>query len=677
MKIKKTHTDLNIFFYEHFRTPSNHESDPDIDLLIGLISIIRPKNRVLERGFSIFGLLDILRSNEDYRKYFSAYIKAVIGGRRFSHMLSDLGIINDSSFSYEVKKRLVAKLIPRQPHKGELEYVLNQVFYKSTDPVWITKIPFSELSELHRLLDASTFSFHSEVLFALELLSHRIAGRAMEYEVIKMVPEYQNFDSPFLAFDRELSSLTSKLGNSWIKEDDQDYRQIILLHKQCLNYVSKAFENSSKYGISLKVNLALIRMRQQLIRLRTLLDLLVAGDREQRNRNSLNLGLLLIKYNCGKNNIRTLLNESTQLLAYEITKHTARTGETYITSSWREYIRMFWASCGAGVIVAFACIIKVLLSKIHTSPFGYAALYSVNYAVAFITIYLSGAILATKQPAMTASALVKVLESGYQNKTSPSGEKHQAFAEFFARLFRSQFVAFLGNVIVAFPVALLGIWLIDLISGHNIALTKWYKLINDNSPITSPAIFHASIAGFFLFLSGLIAGNIANRDKHENMHYRIQEHPLLKMSIGKTKAVRFAEFYRRKWAGIISNFWFGIFMGSTFSIGVFLGLDLDIRHITFVSSNLALGLYGANFNVSTLMLIWGIVGIGVIGFVNFTVSFGLSLALAFRSRDLPISELKLVAAATLKHFKRRPASFFLPPSGRWLSQKHQQPPSYQ
>ena len=101
-------------------------------------------------------------------------------------------------------------------------------------------------------------------------------------------------------------------------------------------------------------------------------------------------------------------------------------------------------------------------------------------------------------------------------------------------------------------------------------------------------------------------------------------------------------------------------MGSTASIGIFLGLDLDVRHITFASGNLALGLYGANYEVSSSMLIWGIFGIGIIGLVNFMVSFSLSLGLAFRSRAIKLSELRFVGASIWKHFKMKPISFFFP-----------------
>lgn len=88
---------------------------------------------------------------------------------------------------------------------------------------------------------------------------------------------------------------------------------------------------------------------------------------------------------------------------------------------------------------------------------------------------------------------------------------------------------------MAFPVSLLGIWLIDYAFEYNIAASKWTKLLTDISPVHSPAIFHAAIAGVFLFLSGIISGSIANRDKHHQVYYRIQEHPVLKMTFGREK----------------------------------------------------------------------------------------------------------------------------------------------
>ena len=390
-----------------------------------------------------------------------------------------------------------------------------------------------------------------------------------------------------------------------------------------------------------------------------MISLLVVDKEKDKQENGIVLASRLIKFNCYKNNVRKFIGESTQLISYEITQHTAKTGENYITEGRNEYFKMFRTALGGGFIVGILCIVKMLLSKAEASYFGHAFLYSMNYAIGFIAIYLLGFTLATKQPAMTASALIKALEDGVL-KQGRDAEKYKAFAILFARVFRSQFIAFVGNVIMAFPVSLLGIWLIDYFLHYNIAATKWESLLVDLSPIHSLAIFHAAIAGIFLFLSGIITGSVANRDKHNQVYFRIAEHPFLKRNLGKTRTLKLAKVYEKRWAGIISNFWFGVFMGSTASIGLFLGLNLDIRHISFASGNLALGLYGANYTVSNSMLLWGIFGIGIIGLVNFIISFSLSMGLAFRSRAISLYELRFVAISIWNHFKSSPVSFFFP-----------------
>jgi site-specific recombinase len=673
MKFRKTKHRITVeeFFKLNFDSNNLWEYKADeVDLLAELADIFRPKDARRATLIDLEGLLQLLRDNEQYRNGLSLYLREILKHKKFSRILTDAGILADAVFFSEVKKRLFAKLIPDQPQKDTLEYVLNQVFYLKTDPLWINRIPLGQLEEFFGLLKLMSLyssgesnSPLAELLYAMKVLIHRITGRALESEVIQMVPEYEGLESPFLAIQKEFDLLTAKLleeNLNYVPPDDIGYRQMLILHHQCVDYVRAAFRNSEKYGISLRVNQSLLRIRQQLERLGVLLPLLaIEGDRET-TQDTIALGKSIITYNCDKNNVRKLISESTQLLSYEITQHTADTGEHYITKDRRDYLKMFWAASGGGIIVGILCIIKVFLSKMEASAFGHAFFYSLNYSFGFIAIYILGFTLATKQPAMTASALVRALESGRKDKGVNEKEKHKAFAEFFARVFRSQFIAFVGNVVVAFPVALGGIWLIDYAFQYNLTLTKWYHLMTDLSPIHSLAILHAAIAGVFLFLSGIIAGSVANRDKHRHVYYRIQEHPVLKKTFGRVRTQKIAKLYEKKWAGIISNFWFGVFMGTTASLGIFLGLDIDVRHITFASGNLALALYGANWNVANELLFWGIFGIGIIGLVNFMVSFSLSMGLAFRSRNIPLSELRPISASIWQHFKKKPGSFFFP-----------------
>ena len=510
--------------------------------------------------------------------------------------------------------------------------------------------------------NSKTESPLSEILVAMQLLAQRMSGRALENDVIKMVPEFSNLESPFLAFEQELIQLEFLIRNNnnhTIQSSNLVYKQMLILHKQCNDYIDKAFENSSKYGISISVNQSLLRIRQQLFRLRELLALVIVDKEEDKMNNNILVLLKLIKYNCTKNNIRALLGESTQLIAYEITQHTARSGQKYVTETYKEYYKMFFAAAGGGIIVGFLCVFKLLFSKLDTSAFGYAFLYSLNYAFGFVLIFLLGFTLATKQPAMTAATIAKVLEEGMKNKLNDT-EKHSGFAKLYAKIFRTQFIAFVGNVLIAFPVALLIVWTFQFFSEYNFAETKAQKLIADLNPIHSMAIFHAAIAGVFLFISGIISGSISNRNKHNQVVYRIMENPFLKQTIGIKRTNNIANWVDNNWAGVVSNTWFGIFLGSMSSLGLFLGLNLDIRHITFASGNFALGLYGSGFMLNATTIFWSVFGIILIGFVNFIVSFTLSLLLALRSRNIPLSELHLLNKSIWRYFLNHPFHFFLP-----------------
>lgn len=647
------------------------DEDDKLDILVALVNTIRPKNPKSVAVVDISNVLFFFVENHTIRNNFAAFLVALFQGKNFDAILTDAGILQDTDFIYEVKKRIFAKILPYQAPKDTLQYLLNQIFFSDTDPVWVNKIPTTQLESFFDILGFTGIyngiaegSVLFEVMQAMNLLAQRTSGRALESEVLKMVPEYANLESPFAAFEKELFAIENTIKQKdkefYIASSDINYKQLLVLYKQCNEFVEKAFQNSSKFGISLRVNQNLLRIKQQLYRLGVLLPLLVIDKPEEKRSKSIALAVKLIKYNCQKTNVRKLINESTQLLSYEITQHTAKTGEHYITESKTEYFKMLYAALGGGLVVGFLCIFKLLLSKIETSAFGYAFLYSLNYSFGFVVIYLLGFTLATKQPAMTAASLITALEDGLKKTSISADEKHKSFAKLFARLFRSQFIAFVGNVVMSFPISLLGVWLLDIAFDYNIAAAKWNKLIGDLNPIYSLAIFHAAIAGFFLFLSGIIAGSISNRDKHFDVKYRIQEHPWLKMTFGKKRTQKLANWYEKKWSGIISNFWFGVFLGSTASIGLFLGLNLDIRHITFSSGNLALGLYGANYVVSNNMLFWGVFGVGIIGLVNFLVSFGLSLGLAFRSRNIPLTELKPIFSSIKKHFFSKPLSFFFP-----------------
>jgi len=603
-----------------------------------------------------------LKDNDKIKENLIYYIYNVFKDRPFNLSLTEADILSENAFYPEFKKRILNKVLPPIENEKTIWYLVDNVLVTPRkDLQFFQNSPEDKMDELFQLLKIDQFINNNhvkkELLFSINILAWRVIGNALDVEVMKMVPEYRSFDNPFLALQNELDLLNARFKESpnfKLTSSDEIYKQTKIYLEQCLDFVTIAFKNSSKYGISSKTNQSLLKIRQQLQRMADIIKLFVVDEEKDYLINSKQLFFNIIKYKSHKNNLRDLVSDSTRLMSHLITNHTAETGTHYITSTFKAYMKMFWKASGGGVIVGALCVLKMLYSYVPASDFAHAFLFSMNYAMGFVMIYLMRFTLATKQPAMTAATMAKVLSEGDNKNT------YVEFAHVVSQLFRSQFIAFVGNVLLSFPVSLIIIYGLEILFKQNFAFEKSSRLLYDLNPFDSKAILHACIAGVFLFISGVISGNISNNSVFYQIPRRIAKNPFINYFFGQSVAKRLSDYYSKNWAGIVSNFWFGVFLGATAPIGLFLGLDLDIRHITFAAGNFALGLYGKDFVVSSYTFWISFVTVFVIGFFNFAVSFGLSMLLAFRSRKVEMSEAREIFKEIFRYFVKNPFRFFFP-----------------
>lgn len=617
-------------------------------------------------------VLDFLKESPEITQNFGYYLRNLFQGKPFNLSLTEANILSENAFFPELRKRLLDKILPPVSNENSIWYLVD---YISVRPVkdlnYLKNISDEDMDDFFRILGISDFIIEKkvkkELLFAANILAWRSIGNALDVEVMNMVPEYKNYDNPFLALQDEIDLLNAefkKNANYQLTSKDIHYKQIKIYLEQCLFFVDTAFKNSSKYGISGKINQSLLKIKQQINRILDIINLLVIDREEDKLKNSKGLVFNILEYKSHKNNITELFNDSTRLMSHLITNHTADTGTHYISSNVKEYMKMFWKASGGGVIVGALCILKMLYSYAPGSEFSHAFMYAFNYAMGFIMIYLMGFTLATKQPAMTAATMAKVLsDEGNTQKN------FRDFAHLISKLFRTQFVAFIGNVLWAFPVSLAIIYGLDVLFNQNFAAEKANGLLRDLDPFESKALLHASIAGFYLFISGIISGNVGNNSVFYNIPARIAKNPFFKNVLGEKATKGISRYYSRNWAGIVSNFWFGIFLGVTGPVGKFLGLDLDIRHITFAAGNFAIGLYGKEFNVDAYTFWVAFITVFLIGFFNFLVSFGLSMALALRSRKITFGGVKEILKEIFRYFFRNPLRFFFPISSNELDER--------
>lgn len=640
----------------------------EVDLLAQLVVAIRPgkKDRTLRQTPALDALIELLSADPVLCAGLALYVERLVKGRRFNRVLIDQGMPSEA-FWYELRRRLTFKLLPNQPERGTIDHLLTNVFFREGDADWVRDVDMAKCLRLVGLLGgkgadrwALTDTPVQELLFAAKVLGLRISGKAFDSGVLRMVPEYENLHNPFVALGDALDDHIDGLGKGTITRSahEESYRQLHVFIGHCRELIDKAYKNSSKVGMGFRVNQYLITMRRMLERLEVTLDALGVDPAQDGRERTVGLVKDLVRFNSGSTRVLDFIDHSTSVMARQVTQHTGRAGEHYITTNLKEFVRMFRTALGGGFIVAFACLFKAWLAKVDASLIGHAALYSLNYAWAFITIYLLHFTLATKQPAMTAATIAATLDRG---RNLPEEDHYDELALLLARVSRSQLVAFLGNVLMAFPVCIVLAYGWNYAFGPELFAQKSAKMIHELDPFRSLAIPHAAIAGVFLFLSGLISGSVANRTIHLRIPERIAQHPVLKLTMSEKWRERLAAGYSRHAGGIISNFWFGVFMGSIGTIGIIFGLPLDIRHITFAAGNMGLGMVGADWQVDKWTIITAVLGIALIGLFNFLVSFGLSLSLALRSRKIPFTDVFAILGSVWERLRQEPMSFFFPP----------------
>ncbi|SDD08726.1 Site-specific recombinase [Algoriphagus faecimaris] len=645
--------------------------------LVRLVDRIRPpkkKPELAEEKLAV--LLAEIRQFPEAKRDFIKYLKSFICSRQSVQLFTDSGMPTGKGFFTEAFDRINSWFLPRLYGETDHTATFNEIFHETWDhkwvqlisrEAWVTLFLEFEFEEFERLdLDAR---MTTHLLNSILVVSQRVAAMGLEPEILAKLPELEEFDSPFVVQNKEIFSYLDAYQNSKdFDRSDQnaDYKQILVMLSQCVDYVNLIRKNKRRFGADISLTYLLNRINQNINRLRTLMRLAVKIKGAAPFESEIELLKALVYSENKKNSLQDHFDTNVRLLAFQVTEHAGRTGEHYIANTGSEWMKMLYKAMGGGLIVGFLSIFKVFIYYMKASPFGEAFLYSMNYSLGFIGIHVSHSTLATKQPAMTASKLAAALDE----VTKPKDKAIENLAEVILRLSRSQFIAFVGNVFAAFPVAFLLAYGYHWYYGEHVAGSdKAIALINELHPFNSYAIFHAGIAGVFLFLSGLISGYYDNKSVYNKIPQRIQQHKLLVKIFGKTRMVNFGNYIDQNLGSLAGNFFLGIFLGSTGTIGYILGLPLDIRHITFSSGNFGLAVASIGHKLNDYQVFMSILGIILIGLMNFLVSFSLAIFVAIKSRGVNFKETRKLIRTILVWFVYRPSEFFFPPRVSKLKKK--------
>ena len=321
--------------------------------------------------------------------------------------------------------------------------------------------------------------------------------------------------------------------------------------------------------------------------------------------------------------------------------------------NWAEYKAMLIAGFGGGLITAVTAFIKYAVDT-HGWPLFIEFVYiSLNYSMSFLLMHMMGFKLATKQPSATASHLAARL------KQDQEAQDEESFVEEVMRICRSQFAALIGKLAGAAPAALMmGAVFIEVTGEPFLSADKAEHVLMTLHPVYSGTIFFASLTGILLWASSLIAGWAENASAFYQIPRLLASHPLLLWILGKDRTAQVAKKFASHIAGVTGAISFGVLLGFIPLVGRFFGLPLEIRHVT-LSTGIAASAF-QTLGLGSPLWLPIICGIILIAFLNFNVSFFLSLMVALRAREVPLSQARHLFAIVGRRLLRRPHDFFLP-----------------
>lgn len=609
-------------------------------------------------------LSEILNTDPELKKAFCKKLVAMVGDAHQSALFTQTNLLSRRGLFSELRKRSFYKLLPNITNDKELSGVVNIVFYKKTDYIWINDIPTDKLANF--LIDLGIVpssdlpvdhEIVQEILNDIYILSQVITSLSIDRNIVKNFQEVLTIESPFMQLHESIAEYTEGIEKGEISRETEhiQYKKVIDAINACTLFVNKIRRSNSTFGTSLELTLVLQKLNKSLERMHELLHLLVKEERTNYFFHLVHFIKKIIKLENQKNSIRKFFNDTISLLAYEMTEHSGKTGEHYVTATVKEYFQMFYDALKGGLVVGFMVISKFLINALHLPIFQDTLLKAFNYSFGFVGIQLLHGTVATKQPSMTAATIAQSIESRAES------EEIRELGEFVIRVFRSQFIAVVGNLSLAFPVAFGISWGWAQLTGAPIASPEQalHKL-EDLNPFTSLCLLHAAIAGVMLFIAGILSGIADNANVFNKYPQRIKMHRGLINSIGQKRAIKLGDYIENNLGTLTGNFTLGFFLAFVAFIGFIFGLPLDIQHVSFATGNAGLAMATLMNDVSLYTVLMAAVGIVMIGVINIGVSFSLALMVAIRSREIKLTRTGGLIVYLVKQFFRRPLAFFIP-----------------
>ena len=601
-----------------------------------------------------------LADTPDAQRRLQAFLAAVAGGVDAPALLADHGFARQPSLLSEVRRRLALRWLPRTPDTDDLGELL-QLLFRPGDVAWLRALPPELLEPLGALLgQALPQGWPAALHDALMLLGSAVAGAAHGPDLRRrMAPELLQ-SRPFRQLPAALSALRTAQEAGDVAETLRQAAYLRALIEACREAADSVFQHLEAHGVSVDIVFSTEQLKARLARMEALLDALLSPPASGAWRALL---VQLVEIN-GQRGLRQLVGEQFGLMARQMAERHAETGEHYITTDRAGYRDMLRRAAGGGLVIAGTTFAKFGIAAVGLGAFWTGLWSGVNYAISFLVVMLLHWTVATKQPAMTAPALADSLAGLKPNRDDAEEDAAiEGFVDRVAQLIRSQFAGIVGNVAICGPVVLAVQLIAQQWQGAPLVGEATARYVLHSQTLLGPTLLFAAFTGVLLFLSSLVAGWAENAFVFHRLDSTLAWNPRIARVLGAKRAQAWAAWWRRNISGVVANTSLGLMLGVVPALLAFVGVGLEVRHVTLSTGQLAaaLGALGPSL-LATPEFWWCMAALVGIGVLNLGVSFWLALRVAIRSRGVQVRDRSRLRAALWRRVRREPMSFLRPPA---------------
>ncbi|MBI5432533.1 MAG: hypothetical protein HZA52_06865 [Planctomycetes bacterium] len=583
---------------------------------------------------------------------------AVASDRSALPLFAEAGLPGERGFLAELVERVLRRAVPAPSAENDLPRLLVRVLANDDDRErWERRDPRASAAFFAAFVElCGVFALGSlRVAFAdaLRLLASRAAGEAHSAKLRARTTNTPLSQSAF----HVLRQATDELADRWLAAEPlEDALDRWRLARAAVPSTLAAMKHEvADEGVSVDIVYGLEVIERSLARLDLAFAVLATRGELERAEALRSWIAALARGVDEERRIGALVRSTTRRLHRRIVERSGRTGEHYIAKTRREYGVMWLAAAGGGLMTTSTAAVKLAVHGLHLAPFQEGLLYGLNYAISFLLLQALHLTLATKQPAMTAAHLAGML------RERAGAERIEDIVDWTARIVRSQLAAAIANVFAVSVGALAFDRLWRLAFGRAFldpeSANETYLAL---SPLDSGTVVFAALTGVILWAASLLGGWIENWIVYRRIPQVVAELETRSPS-RRARLARIAARLEHDSGGWATSISLGLLLGMTPAIGLFLGVPLDVRHVTLSTGTLALAaasldqgwfLHGDFLRASS--------GIGVMFVLNLGVSFGLSLFTALRAFELSARDFSTLLQRLGRRVLTRPLDFVWP-----------------